>query len=168
MTLDMKIPAFFAIGIFIFAAYLLYGYLVPTEEDSVEAFVRKIARELPENRAEDYLDYVSLERYGFRLEFRRMKESFGREGRAAFIKSAEAYANMIQGSEIDVIRVEVELLDLIARVDMTAHWKAGGAKRAPVRQALIDADVTLIRGEAGYKVTGLKVMRSSRVFGGRF
>lgn len=136
---------------------VVLGYLALTvfsddEKDRLEKWLYAKAEEIPKNRAEDFLGYVDLEKYGFRMQIRSSKSSFAGKDRDKFITRSLRYAKILQGSKLDLHNIEIEFNDKVAKVKMLVKYQAKEGSGSFVKQVVVDVEMKIVVEESGYKV----------------
>ncbi len=152
-----------AVAALFFGAYFLADFLVESEEERLEAFLRTMAENLPQQEAEAYLDYVNLDAYGFRLTVRGIKANFGKGDRDAFVRAAQTHGRMVRGSRIRIVSLDVRIEDDLAKASATASWERAENSGGPPN-AYVDFKADLVRSGDGWKFSSLTVTPSRNVF----
>jgi len=164
MRLNFKVILALAFLILAGTVYMIADWLIESEEERLEAWLVQLAKDLPNRDPERYLDAVDLEHFGFRLDYRGVKHSFGQGEQDAFLLVTNGLAKTIRGSLVSVRSVKVEVKNDVANASMTVFWERGQAKEAWAERALMNFEGQLARGEEGWKIARLKAMPA---FGGR-
>lgn len=135
----------------------LYWVLIgESEEDRLEAFIRQIAEEMPDKDGQDYLAYVDLDQYGFRLRLRGYRQSFGKDDEELFIKMADGYARSIRGSRISITSIEIEITDALAKVRMTSIWHHSREDSILPDGSMIDFTAQFVKSGESWKCSRLE------------
>ncbi len=134
-----------------YEAYL-FLYRDPDRE-ALEALIAEVAACTGKCEAEDYARFVDLDEFGFRLEYWGQTYSYGKAAEKAFIEKARYWTPLHEGSQVRIVKSEIEINSPTASASVTAHWRKGSGRASAPEAALIGCEFKFARGAAGWKIS---------------
>gem|GEM_PF-6147224 len=139
-------------------SFMLYRLLSrDPDKEALHSLIEKVVACVSVCEAEDYLQFVDLDEFGFRLEYWGNIHAFGKSEQDAFTQKAQEWTPILAGSEARIMKTDIEINIPTAAATITAHWKKGSARGFGPGSALIGCDFKFARGGNGWKISGVKI-----------
>ena len=158
----MKLKRIFTIMLIILCILSGVGMVVyllgENDEAKLEHWIRSKALEIPHNRAEDFLSYVNLKHYGFKLNIQNKNISFNEKEKKKFLHVAKTYVQILKGSSLELSGLKIKFNDDgLADVTLNVHYRAGKGSEVYLREAILDVKMKIVAEKGTYKVTAFAV-----------
>ncbi len=132
----------------VLAAIPIYNWLsFDPDKQAIKELLEKLADGVGEHESEDYLQYVNLEEFGFRLEYWGSKYAYGKGDRSKFLKKAASWIPMLKGSTASLVKIDIEKKNRTAEAKIVARWQKAKGARGMLDAANIGCNFELAKGE---------------------
>jgi len=147
------------------SSYLLLNYFSDDRKIKLENWLNLQAELIPGYEADNFLHYLDLNQYGFRLKIRNNQTNYAKNEQKSFLNAARLYGRMTKGSTLALSNIEIEITDDIADVTMNVLYKAHPKGQSYLKQALLDLKLKIVIEENAYKIASMTINTAKNPIG---